>query len=197
MELATTQRASQVRGKPSTTIYSGSKPIRTGRKAVRYDNGLAAHRCTRPHLAVDGSHARPTYRASVRDRYRIAACKVEHARYDGWGNLKSQTEHVVASGRTETFTYDPLHRLVTASRAGLSSTQGVSPVHYEYDAAGNITRKSDYANVYTYPTGTHAVASVSSPAPHPHGNSGSFIYLCSCQPQSGLGGDRVKGASAA
>jgi hypothetical protein len=66
--------------------------------------------------------------------------------YDSWGNLASQQEHAFAPGRTETFEYDTLHRLTRTTR----STMPQAEVIYDYDAAGNLTQKSDFAELYTY-----------------------------------------------
>ena len=66
--------------------------------------------------------------------------------YDSWGNLASQQEHAFAPGRTETFEYDTLHRHTRTTR----STMPQAEVIYGYDAAGNLTEKSDFAELYTY-----------------------------------------------
>ena len=70
--------------------------------------------------------------------------------YDVFGNLRTSSN----GSTTETFAYDPLQRLTTATRAG-----GVNgTVSYGYDAAGNLQRKSDFstnaAGAYQYTGGS-------------------------------------------
>jgi len=112
LKFAATQPLSrnQPRGQPSATIYPCSKHIRTGRKADRYDSGLEAHSSNRPYPAVDGSHARPRHRASVRDRHSVTACGREHVRYDGRDRLIGIDENGSA---VTTFQYDVLGRRIS------------------------------------------------------------------------------------
>jgi YD repeat-containing protein len=120
------------RGQPSATIYPCSKHIRTGRKADRYDSGLEAHNSNRPYPAVDGSHARPRYRASVRDRHSVTACEEEHVRYDSFGNITQQTNDATV----ETFSYDKLHRLIGSNRTGAATA--ISSANPTSDRAINM-----------------------------------------------------------
>ena len=75
--------------------------------------------------------------------------------YDALGNLLSRTD--LTQGLSETFGYDALNRLTSATGFG-----GVTKT-YGYNAVGNLTSKSDVGS-YTYPvTGTvrpHAVAAI-------------------------------------
>ncbi len=68
--------------------------------------------------------------------------------YDGFGNMiKSVTVRgsiFNATVATETYAYDNLQRLKS------NSIQGIQSVSYTYDAVGNLTSKSDYANSYNY-----------------------------------------------
>lgn len=81
--------------------------------------------------------------------------------YDGWGNLVEQTQGGGAPSATEAFAYDPLHRMTQATRNG--GAAGI--VQYDYDAAGNFRKKSDYsqdlAAAYSYAgPRPHAVTAV-------------------------------------
>ena len=67
--------------------------------------------------------------------------------YDDFGNLKLQTVENFDSNTSsvvtskETYLYDGLHRLLTATR-DIGGTQDVT--NYRYDAVGNFTRKDDF-----------------------------------------------------
>jgi RHS repeat-associated protein len=66
--------------------------------------------------------------------------------YDDDGNLKSRTD--AYSGRTEMFTYDPLHRLTgwtstDASKAKFENLLSDLGITYTYDQVGNLTTMSD------------------------------------------------------
>jgi len=65
--------------------------------------------------------------------------------YDLFGNL-TELNHQQGNNalRTETFSYDHLHRLKQSQRSG------VAPILYGYDAIGNLTNKSDFATSYSY-----------------------------------------------
>jgi RHS repeat-associated protein len=69
-----------------------------------------------------------------------------------------------ATGLSESFTYDSLHRLIGSSGT-LTNTLGIVSAipskTYSYDALGNISNKSDVGN-YTYGSKPHAVTSVAS-----------------------------------
>ena len=76
---------------------------------------------------------------------------IHYEMYDNFGNLK--TVNNIVNDIAETFVYDNLHRLDSATR----KAGGISPeftptatVDYDYDAAGNLLRKSDYASNYNY-----------------------------------------------
>ena len=93
-------------------------------------------------------------------------------RYDHFLNLTWQEKTIPPAAptrATETFAYDDLQRIVTASRLWEGLT-GESPAtdNYSYDDLGNIKSKSDYATSYAYGNiarsirlaGPHAVASI-------------------------------------
>lgn len=74
--------------------------------------------------------------------------------YDNLGNLESREDKKRV--RIETFTYDQLNRLKTASVGGVT-------INYGYDILGNIKNKSDYGSTYLYGengAGPHAVTTV-------------------------------------
>ncbi|MBV35602.1 MAG: hypothetical protein CMP47_09125 [Rickettsiales bacterium] len=64
--------------------------------------------------------------------------------YGDFGNLDSQEQWHPGGSNTETYVYDSLHRLIHSQ----STTYG--NIDYEYDAVGNLTKKSDYASVISY-----------------------------------------------
>ncbi len=89
--------------------------------------------------------------------------------YDPLGNLKTQAR----GGITESYSYDPRQRL---TQSALSTGATVS---FDYDAAGNLRKKSDFSanatNAYSYGAdgcGPHAASSVSMPG------GGSVTYAC-------------------
>jgi len=79
--------------------------------------------------------------------------------YDSSGNLYQRSNNAIS----ESFTYDNLSRVKTASTQGLTS--GARLINYDYDALGNIVTKSDVSdnNGYFYAengAGVHAVSRV-------------------------------------
>ena len=70
--------------------------------------------------------------------------------FDALGNLSARFDSV--AGFTETFGYDNLNRLTTA-------TQGAVTTTVTYDSIGNITNKSN-VGTYTYGAKPHAVTQV-------------------------------------
>ncbi|MBQ4811522.1 RHS repeat-associated core domain-containing protein [Pseudoalteromonas luteoviolacea] len=83
-------------------------------------------------------------------RYGHNLLGIEYNGYDGFGNLKSME---VISGNVglqhsyqETYHYDDLHRLKSNAIAGITT------ISYDYDAMGNLLKKSDYASKYDYDT---------------------------------------------
>ncbi|MEZ9821915.1 RHS repeat domain-containing protein [Shewanella sp. 10N.286.45.A1] len=85
---------------------------------------------------------------------------LEYLDYDEYGNLLTQLDNL--SGTLETFDYDNLQRLTDNTLYHEGNL--VQHIDYEYDALGNLTRKSDYANSYRYSqtgnAGPNAVSSV-------------------------------------
>ncbi len=93
--------------------------------------------------------------------------------YDAVGNVVSIADAKVLGGtQTQSFGYDSLDRLVSASAAGGSAGQGQYSESYTYNAIGNLTNKGGVT--YTYPTSgptsvrPHAVTGTS--------NGGTFSY---------------------
>ncbi|HEX7062333.1 MAG TPA: RHS repeat-associated core domain-containing protein [Woeseiaceae bacterium] len=78
--------------------------------------------------------------------------------YDGYGNLHTQTKVYAGGTASETFWYDDLHRLQESDRSWPGGSQ---IINYDYDPAGNLTLKDDYATAYAY-TGSrpNAVSSI-------------------------------------
>ncbi|KZN52837.1 hypothetical protein N474_22445 [Pseudoalteromonas luteoviolacea CPMOR-2] len=78
-----------------------------------------------------------------------------YTEFDGFGNLTLK-EDLVASV-AESYQYDALHRLKQSTRtaSGLVLPEFLpgSVINYDYDAAGNILLKSDYATSYRYDGG--------------------------------------------
>ena len=103
-------------------------------------------------------------------------------RFDYNGNLLERRDNKRAL--SETFTYDDLNRLHTASK------NGVQYQRMEYDAAGNIVYKSD-VGTYTYIDGTNRIASVTADNYQP--KEWDYIEYTSFNKISGIGanGDRL------
>lgn len=84
---------------------------------------------------------------------------ITYDQFDDFGNIIEQNNNIHHS--RESFNYDDLHRL-TSSTKTIGSTSAT--INYNYDAVGNITQKSDYANSYYYNStnnaGPNAVTSV-------------------------------------
>ena len=84
---------------------------------------------------------------------------ITYDRFDSFGNIVEQNNNIHQSN--EVFAYDDLHRLTSSTKTiGITS----ATINYGYDAVGNITQKSDYANSYYYNetgnAGPNAVTSV-------------------------------------
>jgi len=92
--------------------------------------------------------------------------RYEQSGYDSYGNLTTASNGAVNGEfgsliSNESFSYDKLHRLKTASvTVGASSTT----VNYDYDNAGNFTKKSDYsannASAYQYSNGSNKISQI-------------------------------------
>jgi len=85
--------------------------------------------------------------AEIRNRSSGNGIETLSYAYDIWGNIQTQEldrdNNLGDDQVTETFGYDKLHRLKTA-------TIGTTSKSYFYDNLGNITSKSDFSNTYTY-----------------------------------------------
>lgn len=84
--------------------------------------------------------------------------------YDDFGDLSVRKTVRNIDRSEESFNYDKLHRMTTSKRHYTPAVSvGPNPddvVNYNYDAVGNFTLKSDYANQYNYaPNRPNAVAS--------------------------------------
>ncbi|WDE06521.1 hypothetical protein SG34_006265 [Thalassomonas viridans] len=81
--------------------------------------------------------------------------------YDSYGNITSQSNGVAGMEASETFVYDGLHRLTSAT---VSAMGGDATIYYAYDAVGNITKKSDYsantADAYVYVDGSNKIQEI-------------------------------------
>lgn len=90
----------------------------------------------------------------------IALHYLDYENYDSYGNIITQKNLVSSIDTTDSFEYDELHRLKksTTSASSISAT-----IDYSYDAAGNLTSKSDYSttnNAYLYENGSNRLISV-------------------------------------
>jgi RHS repeat-associated protein len=78
--------------------------------------------------------------------------EISYSSYDNFGNLK--TVNNVINEISESYVYDSLHRINSATRSanGIISPEFLptATIDYDYDAAGNLTLKSDYASAYSY-----------------------------------------------
>ncbi|MGH8242953.1 MAG: RHS repeat-associated core domain-containing protein [Steroidobacteraceae bacterium] len=89
-------------------------------------------------------------------------------RWDDNGNMDRRQD--LGQSLTETFTYDTLNRLKTAT------VTGGTPLSIDYDAAGNITSKSDVGS-YDYVTNQAGCSYTGLPAqPHAVRNAGGVVY---------------------
>ncbi|WP_417689553.1 FG-GAP-like repeat-containing protein [Pseudidiomarina sp.] len=87
--------------------------------------------------------------------------------YGDFDNL-SQQQVVYAYGMkqsTESYSYDSLQRLVSATRVFSNEPVPDTTVNYAYDAAGNLLQKSDYATALYYGTSNGGAAN-SNAGPH-------------------------------
>ncbi|WP_169513610.1 FG-GAP-like repeat-containing protein [Pseudidiomarina sediminum] len=87
--------------------------------------------------------------------------------YGDFDNL-SQHQVVYAYGMkqsTESYSYDSLQRLVSATRVFSNEPVPDTTVNYAYDAAGNLLEKSDYATALYYGTSNGGAAN-SNAGPH-------------------------------
>ncbi|GAB2907911.1 RHS repeat domain-containing protein [Rheinheimera gaetbuli] len=75
----------------------------------------------------------------------VAVHQLNYTGYDNFGNLLGYSNG--ATGVSESYIYDNLHRLEsqTTSAAGVSAA-----VSFSYDAVGNLLSKSDYGSNYLY-----------------------------------------------
>ena len=80
----------------------------------------------------------------------VSAVQNQSFTFDFVGNLKARTDSV--AGLNESFGYDPLNRLTSASKGAVTTTVA-------YDSIGNISNKSD-VGTYTYGAKPHAVTQV-------------------------------------
>ena len=78
--------------------------------------------------------------------------EIYYSSYDNFGNLKTVIN--VINEITESYVYDSLQRIGSATRAasGVISPEfsPTATIDYDYDAAGNLTLKGDYASAYSY-----------------------------------------------
>ena len=76
----------------------------------------------------------------------VSSAQYQTYNYDAFGNLVSRSD--VSGNRSEVYQYDNLFR-VTENKVTFAGTT-LTPIDYTYDDVGNLLKKSDYANLYTY-----------------------------------------------
>lgn len=103
-------------------------------------------------LTTTRTYTASTGRVQAINTNGVAVVQNQSFTFDALGNLTARFDSV--AGFTETFSYDGLNRLTTATQGGVTTTVA-------YDSIGNITNKSDVGN-YTYGAKPHAVTQVTS-----------------------------------
>lgn len=121
---------------------------------TRYANGVVTDRVYRPENGnLRDITTGPPGNASLQDN---------HYNFDSLGNLHSRSRHVAGTEITETFGYDSIFRLQSATITGVSSAP--EAISYDYDPLGNLTTKSNASDVnglvYGENAGPHAVTSL-------------------------------------
>lgn len=141
----------------SSVAYQPFGPL----KGLTYGNGLSLVRT----FDNDGRIASHRVSFGAQDTQNVAYG------YDTASNITSITDSVNGS-RSETFSYDALYRLITASGA-------YGYLTYDYDAVGNRTnhaKSGSYSELYSYATDSNRLLSVIRGA-----DTRSFTYLPSGQ----------------
>lgn len=85
---------------------------------------------------------------------------LEYSDFDNFGNLKTVSDHV--NNTVETYGYDDLQRL-TGNTVKWNGTT-VQNNTYQYNATGNLLKKSDYANTYRYGDATKSLGGNAGPS---------------------------------
>ena len=85
---------------------------------------------------------------------------LEYSDFDNFGNLKTVSDHV--NNTVETYGYDDLQRL-TGNTVKWNGTT-VQNNTYQYNATGNLLKKSDYANTYRYGNATKSLGGNAGPS---------------------------------
>lgn len=102
--------------------------------------------------------------------------------YDAVGNVLTIKDYKVTGGtQTQSFTYDPLDRLLSAGASGGSSGQGQYSESYTYNASGNLMSKTGVGS-YTYGTQASDCPEGALSKPHAVVTAGSNTY---CYDQNG------------
>ena len=109
--------------------------------------------------ASTGNNGNSNFRLQEID-HGLAAVSSYTYSYDKAGNILSLTEQAAAGTQTQTFTYDFLNRLRTASAPAVGSLPSYSE-DYQYDILGNISSRNGQNYLYNG-TSPHAVTAIGS-----------------------------------
>jgi RHS repeat-associated protein len=106
--------------------------------------------------ATGGQSVTRTYDANYRLTDLVSTGLTLHFLLDAKGRIQAEGNSPGANPATETYSYDPLNRLV-----GFSDTDSSESVGYGYNPSGDLISKSfgDAIGLYTYNPGTHQLQS--------------------------------------
>jgi RHS repeat-associated protein len=128
------------------TVSQHGKPV-----SQAYGNGLFAQRI----YSASGDVTRVCVNSSASCAGASSLDEIHYDSYDNFGNLKSQNDLI--NNIKETYSYDNMHRIeqTTRSASGIvvPTFSPAATINFGFDASGNLLKKEDYANTYTYTGG--------------------------------------------